>query len=112
MRTDGNSDVNNRKYENWICKTEYDPARNTVTVCIKETDVQTGICLELTSFVPAVNDQNRRVFEILDNAWIDNVTKDMIYNSLISMDGNDFKEWLRGENVSEILKDAISEILQ
>ena len=112
MRTDGNSDVNNRKYENWICKTEYDPARNTVTVCIMETDVQTGICLELTSFVPAVNDQNRRVFEILDNAWIDNVTKDMIYNSLISMDGNDFKEWLRGENVSEILKDAISEILQ
>ena len=108
MQISGDNDT---AFEYKMCRTEYDASVNTVTVSVEEYDMRMGLCLELTSFVPASNDADRLVFEILDNAWIDNVTKDIVYDSLLNMEQSAFKEWMKGENIPEIVKDAVFEII-
>ena len=61
-------------------------------------------------FVPAENDCKKRVFELLDEAWISNSKKEEIYSLLT--ESSDFETSLSGADLPEIIKDAIREITE
>ncbi len=90
----------------------YDPLKKMLTLCLENVKADEGAGLELKDVVLSGNDHHREVFNILERAYIDIISKDRIYNKLLSSDDEGFLKWLSGSDVSETLKDAISEVFE
>ncbi len=92
----------------------YDPEKNIVKVQLAAASVQEGVRVVLQGFAPAANDHRQQVFRILDEAWIENMTKDRVYWSMMRTgDPVVFvKDILPTLDIDETLKDAIREVFE
>ncbi len=90
----------------------YDPLKKMLTLCLLNVKTDEGAGLELKDVKLSGNDHHREVFNILERAYIDIISKDRIYNKLLSTDDESFLKWLSGSDVSETLKDAIFEVFE
>jgi len=71
---------------------------------------ESGASITVSGLSLAENDKKKRVFDILEYAWTDIMTKDAVYNALRQLSDDEFIKWLSEADVSENLKDAINEI--
>ncbi len=84
--------------------------RRSVSLTSVETAV--GAELEISDVTLTGNDHVKEVFDILERAFIEIGTKDMIYEAVTGKKPEEFTCWLRGADVSEALKDAILEVFE
>ena len=82
------------------------------TLTVKGVKASEGITVSFDNVVLTGNDHVKEVFDILERAQIEIVTKDKIYNAVRTMDADAFLSWLHAEDFSEILKDAITEVFE
>ncbi|MBE5826060.1 MAG: DUF5110 domain-containing protein [Butyrivibrio sp.] len=87
-----------------------DDARKMITLKVSGVEPSEGAKVTVTGLRPAINDHKKQVFDILDYAWIDIITKDRVGGALNRLDDEEFLEWLGEADLSEILKDAIREV--
>lgn len=79
---------------------------------LKDVDASKGSFAEVTGIRLVGNNHKEEVFKLLDRAWISNLVKDMVFGALSRMNDTDFLTWLSGADISEVLKDAITEIFE
>lgn len=88
-----------------------DEKRRTLTVKLAVSDVKREQQLCIDGVTLAENNRTTQVFELLDHAWIENLTKERIYGELRNAsDDESFLQWITRADISEKLKDAIREI--
>ncbi|WP_024866900.1 glycoside hydrolase family 31 protein [Butyrivibrio sp. FCS014] len=87
-----------------------DDARKMITLKVSGVESAEGAKVTVTGLRPAGNDHKKQVFDILDYAWIDIITKDWVGDALNRFDDEGFLEWLEEADLSETLKDAIREV--
>ena len=75
-------------------------------------DPQKGANAVISGIEMAENDHIKEVFNILERAWIENRVKDLVYNAVTSLTDEQFLKWLKGADISETLKDAITEVFE
>ena len=89
---------------------EFDECISTLTVFMPNVKSAEGSKICISGLELSSNDYKHMIFNLLKNSWLEIVTKDVIYNVMNSMSKDDFINWLKGENYSEVLKDAILEV--
>ncbi len=89
----------------------YDTDRHTATIILPKTDVTKGQSIVLEGFVPAENDHVKKAFEILELCWCDTLVKERVYDAVRSKTREDFRKWLYETDISDRLKDALTEVL-
>lgn len=105
------SDIEKMAYSlEGMALTEYDADKKILSISVENVDVKDEIIINLEGISLAHNDHKKQVFEILDHAWMDNLSKDIVYGVLKSHTDEEFLCWLREADISEILKDAILEV--
>lgn len=87
-----------------------DDQKHTVTVSVPGCKTAEGVTIVLEGFTAACNRYAEETFAILDAAWMDFNKKDMVLEHLKVLSNDEFLKWLAGADVSEALKDAITEI--
>ena len=89
---------------------EFDEYISTLTIFMPNVKSAEGSKICISGLELSSNDYKHMIFNLLKNSWLEIVTKDVIYNVMNSMSKDDFINWLKGENYSEVLKDAIQEV--
>ena len=92
-------------------ETEYCAKKQVLTIRISDISSEDGARISIKNVGIADNDYKEQIFGILENAWIETVQKDEIFNAMMDMTKKDFTSYIREAEVCEILKDAIFEIL-
>ena len=82
------------------------------TLSIKGVKASEGTAVTFYNVILSGNNHVREVFEILERAEIEILTKDKIYGAVSSMTSEEFLDWLRSADVLETLKDAITEVFE
>ena len=82
------------------------------TLTVKGVKAAEGITVSIDNVALTGNDHVKEVYGILERAQIEIVTKDKIYNAVRNMPPDQFLTWLRSEDFSENLKDAITEVFE
>ena len=82
------------------------------TLTVKGVKASEGITVSFDNVSLTGNDHVKEVFDILERAEIEIVTKDKIYNAVRNMPADQFLTWLRSEDFYENLKDAITEVFE
>lgn len=89
---------------------EFDADRKIFTLFLGSVASCSGENLRVDGIVLAGNDHKKQVFDIIEYAWMDNLEKDIINNALLRYDDEEFLDWLKEADISEMLKDVISEV--
>lgn len=89
---------------------EFDADKKLLTVSANNIATLHGITIRIEGITLAGNDHKNQVFEILEYAWIDSLIKDIVNNALNRFDDEEFLCWLKEADISETLKDIISEV--
>ncbi|WP_049945938.1 glycoside hydrolase family 31 protein [Butyrivibrio sp. LC3010] len=89
---------------------KYDPAKKILTVYVGEVETKEGAGVTISGIKLSSNDHKKQVFDIVEFAWIEIITKDKINDALNRYDDEGFLTWLNEADISETLKDAIREI--
>ncbi len=82
------------------------------TLSVKGVKSSEGTAVTFYNVVLSGNDHVKEVFDILERAEIEIVTKDKIYNAVSTKNTQEFLSWLRSADISENLKDAITEVFE
>lgn len=82
------------------------------TLSIKGVKASEGTAVTFYNVILSGNNHVKEVFEILERAEIEILTKDKIYGAVSSMTSEEFLDWLRSADVLETLKDAITEVFE
>ncbi|RKM62164.1 DUF5110 domain-containing protein [Butyrivibrio sp. CB08] len=82
------------------------------SVTLESVETGKGAEIVISDVVLTGNDHVSEVFDILERAYIEIGTKDMIYDAVNAKTPSEFTKWLRGADVSEDLKDAILEVFE
>ncbi|WP_408070764.1 TIM-barrel domain-containing protein [Butyrivibrio sp. JL13D10] len=101
-----NTNINNASELKGI----YDSEKKTLTVEVKGVASEDGVEIAVSNIALAKNDKHKQVFDILERAWIETVTKDIIYSALKAKSDDEFLKWLSEFDTSEVMKDAIREV--
>ena len=88
----------------------FDSNTSIFTLYLSNVITDSGVELSITGLKRGKNNYKEQVVSLLKNAWSDNCEKDAVFNGLNSLNHDDFLEWLKEENCSELLKDAIAEL--
>ncbi|WP_442856393.1 TIM-barrel domain-containing protein [Butyrivibrio sp. WCE2006] len=89
---------------------KYDSAKKILTVYVGEVETKEGAGVTISGIKLSSNDHKKQVFDIVEFAWIEIITKDKINDALNRYDDEGFLTWLNEADISETLKDAIREI--
>ncbi|MDC7294550.1 glycoside hydrolase family 31 protein [Butyrivibrio sp. DSM 10294] len=89
---------------------EFDKNAGATIVEVGEVDVSGDVTVEIEGVELLSNDYMEQGFRILERAWINTETKDVIYDKMLHLDKATFGIWLRQADISEKLKDAFYEI--
>ncbi len=88
----------------------FDQKKKCLTLRLPEADVTVERKVSIKGISLAENYIVERVFEVLERSWCDILVKEKIYDRIRQeQDRDKFLSWLSSLDVSEILKDAISE---
>ncbi len=91
---------------------DYDERKKILTVSVPDGNVWFERKVVFSGFIHAENHIERKVFELLDRAWIPMLLKEKIYDGFKKAGSNeDFLKWLSEADAPEKLKDAIREYL-
>ena len=89
---------------------KYDDKRSILTVTLSKVISECGLELSVSGLEPGKNAYKEQVTDLLKRAWSDNCEKDAVFNALNSLGHDDFLNWLKEDNCSELLKDAVTEL--
>ena len=89
---------------------EFDKNAGATIVEVGEVDVSGDVTVEIEGVELLSNDYMEQGFRILERAWMNTETKDVIYDKMLHLDKATFGIWLRQADISEKLKDAFYEI--
>ena len=88
----------------------YDSSRRILNITIGSIATSKGAMITVSGIHKASNDYKKKVFDILEYAWIPIMTKDLVNGKLQNMSDDEFLNWLKEADISENLKNAITEI--
>ena len=88
----------------------YDNSRRILNITIGSIATSKGAVVTVSGIHKASNDYKKKVFDILEYAWIPIMTKDLVNGKLQNMSDDEFLNWLKEADISENLKNAIAEI--
>lgn len=88
----------------------YDNSRRILNITIGSIATSKGAVVTVSGIHKATNDYKKKVFDILEYAWIPIMTKDLVNGKLQNMSDDEFLNWLKEADISENLKNAITEI--
>ncbi len=85
--------------------------KHTVTVSVPEHKSAETVSVVLEGFEAAGNNHQDEVFKLLDVCWKMEIDmKDLILGHLNTLSDEEFLKWLAGTDVTETIKDAITEV--